>query len=255
MEDVDSSSSDESSDESMNDNVQMTSDTSSHSKLSGMLTDKLEVVNENVKSALQHLILRTLNGTGDGSYSMPVCVVCDQLIIGVEEVCSISKEILQKNNQRLSWPTFESFCDRTLPEALKRQYRVEDPYLKELILSPRSICTDDLKSYNGCKACRNALRGKSNQKRSTPPTKAIANGNIFGQVPEDVVASIEFNDGSAVFFLGVMMAQFNSLNTNAHIKCVIGGRRTPSESMIMREQAKIKPTPGWGADMKDRDKG
>ncbi|EJK47693.1 hypothetical protein THAOC_33568 [Thalassiosira oceanica] len=158
MEDVDSSSSDESSDESMNDNVQMTSDTSSHSKLSGMLTDKLEV-DENVKSALQHLILRTLNG--DGSHSMPVCVVCDQLIIGVEEVCSISKEILQKNKQRLSWPTFESF----------------------------SVCTDDIKSYNGCKACRNALRGKSNQKRSTPPTKAIANSNIFGQVPEDVVAS------------------------------------------------------------------
>ena len=46
-----------------------------------------------------------------------------------------------------------------------------------------------MKSYNGCKACRNALRGKSNQKRSTPPTKSIANGNIFGQVPEDVVAS------------------------------------------------------------------
>ena len=38
-----------------------------------------------------------------------------------------------------------------------------------------------------------------------------------------------------------MMAQFNSLNANAHIKCVIGGRRTPSQSMIMREQAKIKP--------------
>ena len=136
---------------------------------------------------MQQLILRTLNG--DGNHSMPVCVVCDQFIIGVEEVCSISKEILQKNKQRLSWPTLETFCNRKFPEALKRQYRVEDPDLKELILSPRSIFTDDMKSYNGCKACRNALRGKSNQKRPTPPTKAIANGNIFGQVPEDVVAS------------------------------------------------------------------
>ena len=45
-------SSDESSDESMNDNIQMTSDTSSHLKLPGMLTDKLEV-NEKVESALQ----------------------------------------------------------------------------------------------------------------------------------------------------------------------------------------------------------
>ncbi|EJK45486.1 hypothetical protein THAOC_35898 [Thalassiosira oceanica] len=97
MIDVDSSSSDESSDESMNDNIQMTSDTSSHSKLPGMLTDKLEV-DQKVESALKHLILRTLNG--DGSHSMPVCVVCDQFIIGVEEVCSISKEILQKNKAK-----------------------------------------------------------------------------------------------------------------------------------------------------------
>ena len=54
MEDVHSSSSDESSDESMNDNIQMTSDTSSHSKLPGMLTDKLEV-DEKVESALKHI--------------------------------------------------------------------------------------------------------------------------------------------------------------------------------------------------------
>ena len=88
---IDSSSTDELSDESMDNDVQMTSDTASHLKLLGMLTDKLEV-DEKVKSALDQLILRTLNG--DGSHSMPVCVVCDQFIIGVEEVCSISKEIL-----------------------------------------------------------------------------------------------------------------------------------------------------------------
>ncbi|EJK67948.1 hypothetical protein THAOC_10936, partial [Thalassiosira oceanica] len=70
MEDVDSSSSDESSDESMNDNIQMTSDTSNHSKLPGMLTDKLEV-DQKVESALKHLILRTLNGMAGGSSNKP----------------------------------------------------------------------------------------------------------------------------------------------------------------------------------------
>ena len=82
---IDSSSTDdESSDESMDNDVQMTGDAA---KLPGMLTVKLEV-DEKVQLALEQLILRTLND--DGSHSMPVCVVCDQFIIGVEEVCSIS---------------------------------------------------------------------------------------------------------------------------------------------------------------------
>ena len=46
---IDSSSTDELSDESMDNDVQMTSDTASHLKLPGMLTDKLEV-EEKVKS-------------------------------------------------------------------------------------------------------------------------------------------------------------------------------------------------------------
>ena len=75
---------DELPDESMDNDVQMTGDAN---KLPGMLTDKLEV-DEKVQLALKQLILRTLNS--DGSHSMPVCVVCDQFIIGVEEVCSIS---------------------------------------------------------------------------------------------------------------------------------------------------------------------
>ena len=86
-------------------------DTASHLNLPGMLTDKLEV-GEKVKSALEQLIQRTVNG--DGSHSMPVCVICDQFIIGVEEVCSISKEILLKNKERLSWSTLESSLDRKL---------------------------------------------------------------------------------------------------------------------------------------------
>ena len=115
------SSDDELSDESMDNDVQMTGDAN---KLPGMLTDKLEV-DKKVQLALEQLILRTLNG--DGSHSMPVCVVCDQFIIGVEEVCSISKEILLKNKERLSWSTLETFCDRKLPDMLKQQYRAEDP--------------------------------------------------------------------------------------------------------------------------------
>ncbi|EJK57458.1 hypothetical protein THAOC_22493, partial [Thalassiosira oceanica] len=97
----------------------MTSDTSSHSKLPGMLTDKLEV-DQKVESTLKHLILRTLNG--DGSHSMPVCVVCDQFIIGVEEVCSISKEILQKVFDSLGSP---SPRHRRYMEGLRR-YLFED---------------------------------------------------------------------------------------------------------------------------------
>ena len=89
------SSDDELPDESMDNDVQMTGDAN---KLPGMLTDKLEV-DEKVQLALEQLILRTLNG--DGSHSMPVCVVCDQFIIGVEEVCSISNWEVQVKSQIL----------------------------------------------------------------------------------------------------------------------------------------------------------
>ena len=73
---IDFLSTDESSDESMDNDIKMTcDDTASHLNLLGMLTDKLEV-DEKVKSALEQLIQRTVNG--DGSHSMPVCVICDQ---------------------------------------------------------------------------------------------------------------------------------------------------------------------------------
>ena len=52
-------------------------DSYSLDELSGMLTDKLEV-DKRMESALQKLILRTLNG--DGSHSTPVYVFCDQSI-------------------------------------------------------------------------------------------------------------------------------------------------------------------------------
>ena len=153
---IDFLSTDESSDESMDNDIQMTcDDTASHLNLPGMLTDKLEV-DKKVKSALEQLIQRTLNGDGSSAAAVSVessSVVCEQFIIGVDEVYSITTEILLKNKERLSWSTLESFLDRKLPAILKQQYTAaEDPDLAEMILSPRSLCTNGMKSYPGCKA-------------------------------------------------------------------------------------------------------
>ena len=45
----------------------------------------------------------------DGTHKANVCVVCDRLIIGTEEVKEISKERLESNKDRISVDSYESF--------------------------------------------------------------------------------------------------------------------------------------------------
>ena len=221
------------------------------------------------QDALKYL-LRTKNE--DGTHRMPVCVVCDHFIYGIEEVKSLSKNLLLKNKDRLSCKEFESIFRRQLSPSLVRQYQVEDEELHGLLLSPRSVCTSD--AYQACPSCYRALTGSKNQKRKTPPVKLIANGNIFGQVPSDVIqphhltevlgASLSLHrpygclytwsggkhtavHGNHSFFdtdqshIGGVINQFNSANANAHIKCVIAGRMTPSQKKIAQARATIQP--------------
>ena len=132
--------------------------------------------------ALKYL-LRTKDK--DRKHQMPVCVCCDQFVYGIEEVKSLSKELLLKNKNRLSRKNFETHFSRKLSSSLVTQYQVKDEELHDLLLSPRSLRTGD--AYQACPSCYNALTGSANRKRKTPPVKSIANGNIFGQVPTDVI--------------------------------------------------------------------
>ena len=216
------------------------------------------------QDALKYL-LRTKDK--DRTHRMPVCVVCDHFIYGIEEVKSLSKNLLLKNKDRLSCKEFEAIFRRQLSPSLVRQYQVEDEELHGLLLSPRSVCTSD--AYQACPSCYRALTGSKNQKRKTPPVKSIANGNIFGQVPSDVIqphhltevlgASLSLHrpygclytwsggkhtavHGNHSFFdtdqshIGGVINQFNSAKANAHIKCVIAGRMTPSQKRLPKHE-------------------
>ena len=84
-----------------------------------------------------------------------ICVVCDRLIIGMEEVKQISKEQLTENADRLSVTQYEEHFSISLKQELVVQYQVEDFDLKDLLLSPRAQRSSDEKFYQCCSACYN----------------------------------------------------------------------------------------------------
>ena len=70
-----------------------------------------------------------------------MCVICNELIIGTEEACSLSKEHILKHKQRLSVESYNEFFGRLLDSIVVKQYKIFD--LKGLVLSPRSPHADD----------------------------------------------------------------------------------------------------------------
>ena len=64
------------------------------------------------------------------------------------------------------------------------QYRVEDPDLQDLLLSPRAQRSSDGNYYQCCCPCYNSLtKGKKEEGRN-PPKFAIANGFAIGHIPK-----------------------------------------------------------------------
>lgn len=129
--------------------------------------------------------------SGDEKDSIPdpdyqranVCVICDRLIIGMEEVKRISKEQLTENADRLNVTQYEEHFSISLKQELVVQYQVEDFDLKDLLLSPRAQRSSDDKFYQCCCACYNSLtKGKKEEGRN-PPKFSIANGFAIGHIP------------------------------------------------------------------------
>eukprot|EP00957_Ditylum_brightwellii_P157786 12009389-Ditylum_brightwellii.AAC.1 len=56
------------------------------------------------------------------SHQIPVCVICDRFIIGVEEICSIKRETIEEHHVRLGVKQYETHYARKLPEELILQY-------------------------------------------------------------------------------------------------------------------------------------
>ena len=81
-------------------------------------------------------LLRTAIDNDHLRHQANVCVICDEVIIGTEEVCSIEKEQILKHSDRLSVRSYNEFYGRNMHPELERQYQIHD--MKGLLLSPRS---------------------------------------------------------------------------------------------------------------------
>jgi hypothetical protein len=114
-----------------------------------------------------------------------VCVVCDRLIIGMEEVKKISKKHLILNKQCLSVQQYEDHYSLNLKPDLIGQYQVNDIELKDILLSPRAQSFSSGKYYQCCSSCYNSLvKSKNESDSNNPPKFSIANGFAIGHIPE-----------------------------------------------------------------------
>ena len=113
-----------------------------------------------------------------------VCVMCDRLIIGCEKIHWIKKTTLLKRKNFLSVDCHHKITGKRLTEELINQYQVEDPSLKDILLSPRAHCRKNGNEYMTCDSCYNWInRGKLTK----PPQYALSNGWAVGSIPSSVV--------------------------------------------------------------------
>ena len=120
----------------------------------------------------------------DGSHQALVCVVCDELIIGVGPFRWIYEKVLRGDNikDRLGVERYEDHYRVELKDELVRQYTLPD--LEGMLLLPQSKHSSDEKR-TCCEECfkyLNKSRG-SNDDECRPPKKAIANGFACGHIP------------------------------------------------------------------------
>jgi hypothetical protein len=111
-----------------------------------------------------------------------VCVICDEFIIGMEEIKWLSKEDILNNKHRLSVESYEMHYRIRLKDDLKIQYSVVDCDLDDILLSPRAWVKDNC--YCCCSTCHSSLICGSAEEKDNPPKLAIANGFVIGHIPK-----------------------------------------------------------------------
>ena len=145
----------------------------------------IEVSQKGTKRA-QELLLRTAVDMADGGDSEHQyhralgCVVCDEHIIGVEDVHYVTKNHLLEHKERLGVESYEGFHG-VMDEELKRQYEVGG--LEGILLS-RRFGRDNADAFTVCSCCYNSLRKGTT---TSPPKYSIANGFAIGSIPETIV--------------------------------------------------------------------
>ena len=128
----------------------------------------------------RELLLRTARRDASGNHQAIGCTVCDEFIIGTEELCCITKERLLMHRDRLGADRYqeEYLGGQAIDEELKKQYEIKG--MEGLLLS-RRFGKDDAKEFSVCSKCRDSLRKDSIDK--APPKCSIANGFLIGSIP------------------------------------------------------------------------
>eukprot|EP00986_Skeletonema_menzelii_P013820 scaffold8448_cov188-Skeletonema_menzelii.AAC.1 len=121
------------------------------------------------------------------TFRVPVCILCDRLIIGCETVHTITSRQLLSQSSKISVRSYEDYHQVALKEELVSQYHING--LEGLLLSPRarSHSKDGAIAYDACNQCACSWEKNCN----SPPKHAIANGFAIGHVPEQIISNDE----------------------------------------------------------------
>ena len=182
-----------------------------------------KLVESLVKKAIKEA---TRTQRADGNHQATVCVVCDQVIIGDEKVCMITKDKLKQNHHRISVEAYQNFYGTELHPLLIQQYMVEN--LQGLLLSPRAYRDGD--KFECCASCYSSMNKRLNGlngKKFKPPKNAIANGFVIGHLPselmitgEDAPRQLELDESK---ISELMSAALSTQRSHGFVFAFIGG--------------------------------
>jgi len=208
------------------------------------------------------------------AFCLPVCLICDRVIIGCETVHKLAKKAVLATKSKFSIEKYNTFYDMKLHAELIKQYEVEG--LEGLLLSPRATkttnaCTGDV-HYSTCSNCYNSMNSMKNKKSDNPPSHAIANGFAIGQVPTRIIKNEDITEemcsllapirpyaylfaysagahksirGHYSFFemdlthTGSVMNHFLKIGSNPMVYVVLNGRMTPKQKELVRQRAEL----------------
>ena len=146
-------------------------------------TDSIEKLMEDIR---EKYIRANIVGDNPNKQEANICVICDELIIGLEPVKYLTKEQILSNKSRISVESFESHYVVELNEKVKGQYQVEEEDLHGILLSPRGVKKDPVTkaySYCCCSTCYSSMVSGCKEEKQNPPKFAIANGFVIGHIP------------------------------------------------------------------------
>ena len=228
--------------------------------------------------ALKYLHRTQVEDTCAGVHQAHVCVVCDCLILGTEELKRLQAHKLRAHNYRLSVKKYEEFYGEKLHDDLVKYYHLSG--YPGMLLSPRANYVTR-KGYSCCASCYNNMAPRYNNKKA--PRFSIANGFVIGAFPklqyfdgaghiEDFDVETDLNEVTRALFsptrthgfiiaytggahksimghiqcyevdqtmLGGAMSHIRHNEKLQNVYCVLSGRMTPTQRAIAKKKCQV----------------